>query len=130
MTLLSVLIKDIDRELYAKFKAAAAMRGLRLNDALCHAIKKWIEEETPKTQRDRDRLQNNATFRRLIPSLIEHNEGDWVVISEGELIGIYPDRKKAIEAVRSNNLRDSCNIVSPITKKKRKVTLGFGRKLS
>ncbi len=126
---MSVLIKDIDKELYAKFKAAAALRGLRLNDAFCQAIACWIERESPKDNNDRDRIQNNAIYRRLFPGFISENAGKWVVISRGELIGIFTDRKSAIEEVKNKGLQNSCNIVSPITRKRRKVTLGFGRRL-
>lgn len=72
---------------------------------------------------------NNAAYRRLFPQFIKDHEGEWVVISKGELIGIFKDRAEAIQAIKTNNLMDCCNLVSPITKKQRKVTLGFGRKL-
>jgi len=127
---LSVLIKDINKELYAKFKAAAVLRGLRLNDALCQAMECWIEKETPKNSKERDRIQNNATYRRILPGLINEHEGKWVVISRGELIGIFNDRKSAIEEIQAKELIESCNIVAPITRKRRKVTMGFGRRLS
>ena len=72
---------------------------------------------------------NNAAYRRLIPILIKDNEGEWVVISKGELIGIFDNRVDAIRAIKTNNLLDQCNIVSPISTKKRKGVLGFGKKL-
>jgi hypothetical protein len=127
---MSVLIKDVDRDLYAKFKAAAALRGLRLNDALCQAMKIWIEDNSPKTETDRERIENNAAYRRLIPDLLQNHEGEWVVISGGELIGIFPNRNAALECVRDSGLLGKCNLVSPVKATKRKVTLGFGRRLS
>ncbi|MHA1972471.1 MAG: hypothetical protein ACTSW1_05750 [Candidatus Hodarchaeales archaeon] len=127
---MSVLIKGIDKELYAKFKASAAMKGLRINDALCQAMKYWIEKETPKDETEDERMRNNATYRRLIPELIKENEGKWVVISNGQLIGIFPDKESAINSIKEKALYNHCNIVSPITKVKRKVTLGFGRRVS
>jgi len=126
---MSVLIKDVDKELYARFKAAAAMRGLRLNEAFSKAMKHWLESEKVSDRDDSDRMMNNAAYRRLFPQFIKDHEGEWVVISKGELIGIFKDRQEAIKAIKTNNLMDSCNIVSPIIKKQRKVTLGFGRKL-
>ncbi|MFX0209919.1 MAG: hypothetical protein ACFFDT_28320, partial [Candidatus Hodarchaeota archaeon] len=98
------------------------------NEALYEAMKKWIEDESPETEVDRDRLLNNATYRQLIPDLVERHRGKWVVISAGELIGIYPDQRAAINAVKEAEIVHKCNIVSPITDRKRKVTLGFGRK--
>ncbi len=126
---MSVLIKDVDKELYAQFKAAAAMRGLRLSEALCKAMKYWIEMEKATDEDDTERMINNAVYRRLIPQLIEDHEGDWVVISKGELVGIFKSRSEAIMAIKTNNLVQNCNIVAPITKKQRRVTLGFGRKI-
>ncbi|MFX0063246.1 MAG: hypothetical protein ACFFC7_13805 [Candidatus Hermodarchaeota archaeon] len=126
---MSVLIKDVDKELYARFKAAAATRGLRLNDALCQAMLYWLEKETPKNKTDNERMLNNATYRRVVPELLEEHAEKWIVISGGEVIGIFNNREEAIEAIKANNLLGHCNIVSPITTIKRKVTLGFGRRM-
>ena len=126
---MSVLIKDVDKELYAQFKAAAMMRGLRLNEALCKAMEYWIKLEQTKDKIDDERMLNNAAYRRLIPQLLKDHEGDWIVISKGELIGIFNNRQEAIMAIKTHNLLNQCNIVAPITTRKRKVTLGFGRKL-
>ncbi|MHA1652336.1 MAG: hypothetical protein ACTSYB_19295 [Candidatus Helarchaeota archaeon] len=126
---MSVLIKDVDKELYARFKAAAAMRGIRLNEALCKAMEYWLKMEETKSQDDYDRIINNATYRRLFPELIKEHEDEWIVISKGKVIGLFKTRIEAIKAIKANNLIHTCNLVTPITRKKRKVTLGFGRKL-
>jgi len=126
---MSVLIKDVDKELYAQFKAAAVMRGLRLNEALCKAMEYWIKLEQAKDKIDDERMLNNAAYRRLIPQLLKDHEGEWIVISKGELIGIFDNQRNAVTAIKTHDLLNQCNIVSPITTKKRKVTLGFGRKL-
>ncbi|MHA1266112.1 MAG: hypothetical protein ACTSRS_12845 [Candidatus Helarchaeota archaeon] len=126
---MSVLIKGVDKELYARFKAEAAMRGLRLNEALCKAMEYWIKMEKTSSEDDAERMINNATYRRLIPQLLKDHEGEWIVISKGVLVGIFKSRSEAIMAIKTNNLSQNCNIVSPITKKRRRVTLGFGRKL-
>ncbi|TFG05174.1 MAG: hypothetical protein EU536_02705 [Promethearchaeota archaeon] len=118
---MSVLIKDVDKELYAQFKAAAVMRGLRLNEALCKAMEYWIKLEQTKDKIDEERMLNNTTYRRLIPQLLKDHEGDWIVISKGELIGIFKNQLEAIKSVKTHNLLDRCNLVSPITAKKRKI---------
>jgi len=111
---MSVLIKDIDKELYAQFNAAAALRGLRLNEALCKAMEYWIKMEQSKDTIDDERMLNNATYRRLIPQLIKDHEGEWIIISKGEFIGIFKDRLEAINAIKTHNLLYQCNLVSPI----------------
>jgi len=82
-----------------------------------------------KYNNDYERMINNATYRRLIPGLIKDHEGGWIVISKGELIGIYKTRLDAINAIKTHDLLQTCNIISPNTSQKRKINLGFGRKL-
>lgn len=126
---MSVLIKDIDKELYAKFKASAALHGLRLNDALGEALKCWIQNNTPQDAVEIERMRNNATFRRVMRDLLPEHENEWVVISNGEMIDIFKDRLSAIKAIDELHLIEKTNLVSPLTKSKRTITLGFGRKL-
>jgi len=38
------------------------------------------------------------TFESLLPSLLETNPGEWALIKETDLGGIYPDRGEAINA--------------------------------
>ncbi len=122
---MSVLIKDVDKELYAKFKSKAALKGLRINEAFMEAINKWLDDETVKGEKEMMRQQNNATYRRMLPDLLKKSEGKWVVISEGILIGIYNDRSAAIRAVIDNNLQDKCNIVTPISSKETVIRFGL-----
>jgi hypothetical protein len=124
---MSVLIKEVDKELYAKFKSKAALKGLRINEAFTEAIIQWLAEGAIKDTKNLMRQQNNATFRRIFPDLVKDHEGKWVVISEGLMIGIFGDRKAAIKAVIENKLEDKCNIVSPISNKKRTTRLGLRR---
>jgi len=124
---MSVLIKEVDKELYAKFKSKAALKGLRINEAFAEAIIQWLAEDAIKDTKNLMRQQNNATFRRIFPDLVKNHEGKWVVISEGLMIGIFGDRKAAIKAVIENKLEDKCNIVSPISNKKRTTRLGLRR---
>ena len=82
-----------------------------------------------KDEFDDERILNNAAYKRLIPNLAKDHKGEWIVISRGELIGIFETRLDAVRAIETNNLLDHCNIVSPITTRKRKVVFGFGRKI-
>jgi len=80
-------------------------------------------------ENDTDRMINNVVYWRLLPELIKEHEGEWVVISKGELVGIFKTWAEAISAIETNDLVQNCNIIAPITKKQRRVTLGFGRKI-
>ncbi len=127
---MSVLIKGVDKELYAKFKSKAALKGLRINEAFAEAMIKWLAEEQEKGEKDLMRQQNNATYRRTLPNLIKEYENKWIVISEGLIIGIFENRDEAIKAVKLNKLENKYNIVSPILKEGRRTEFGFRRKES
>ena len=81
-----------------------------------------------KDETESERILNNATYRQIISKLLREHVGKWVVISGGEVFGIFNNQKEAIETIEANNLFGHHNIVSPITPIKRKVTLGFGRR--
>ena len=85
--------------------------------------------EQTQNKDDNENMLNNAAYRRFFPQLVNDHEGEWIVFSKGELIGIFKSRIEAIQIIKTYNLLQNCNVVSPITKWKRKVTLGFGRKL-
>ncbi|MHA1865949.1 MAG: hypothetical protein ACTSVB_11740 [Candidatus Heimdallarchaeaceae archaeon] len=48
---MSVLIKNVKKELYARFKAKAAMKGLKLSEAFEEAMLKWINEDSLKQKK-------------------------------------------------------------------------------
>lgn len=126
---MSVLIKDVDKELYKKFKAKAVLKGIKVGTALSLAIEKWLQEDDIITDEETNRIRNNETYNKLLPRLIRDNRNAWVVISEGEFIGVFKSQKDAIEAVESNNLYGKVNIVSQIAKEKtRVVRFGIRRK--
>ena len=77
---MSVLIKNVKKELYARFKAKAAMKGLKLSEAFEEAMIKWINEDSPQTEEDKERALNNATLRRIRAELIKEHESIFYVI--------------------------------------------------
>lgn len=126
----SVLIKDVDKQLYSQFKAEAALRGIKIGDALQLAMKKWLDDQKSNTEIESQRIKNNALFRQLLPDLLDEHQGKWVLISDGQLYGVYPTKPEAMEAIKENQLTSSHNLVSPITDEKRTVRLGFGKVIS
>jgi len=88
-------------------------------------MKKWLEEKG-LSEAEKLRQRNNATYRRLLPDLIKYNEGKWILICEGDFIGIFSERKDAVEEIKRRNLVDRYNLLSPITTQKQKVTFGLG----
>lgn len=123
----SVLIKDVDKQLYSRFKAEAALRGIKIGEALQLAMKKWLENQSTNNEIETQRIRNNAVFRQLLPNLIEEHKDQWIVISNGQLKGIVKHKNEAIQMIEDLEIMDQHNLISPITKTKRKVRMGFGR---
>lgn len=86
---MSILIKDVDKTLYSRFKSQAVLRGIKVGEALSLAMEKWLEDTANENEEEMERVRNNATFRRLFPELIDEHEGKWIVISQGRMIGLY-----------------------------------------
>ena len=125
---MSVLIKDVDKILYSRFKSQAVLHGLKVGEALSLAMEKWLDNISSETEEELVRIRNNATYRRLFPELFEEHENRWVVISEGRMIGIYDTMLEAAKAIKSNNLYGKVNIITQITQETRKVRLGMRRR--
>jgi len=123
----SVLIKDVDKQLYSQFKAEAALRGIKIGEALQMAMQKWLSEQQENDEIENQRIKNNALFRQILPDLIEEHAGEWVVVANNHLEGIFSTKSDALEYIRKNLSGSTHNLISPITMDKRKIRLGFGR---
>lgn len=125
---MSVLIKDVDKVLYSRFKAQAVLRGLKVGEALSLAMEKWLEETVKETSDELDQAKNNAMYRRIFPELLAEHENRWIVISQGRVIGIFDTMIEAAHAIRDNDLVGKVNLMTKITKEVRKVRLGLRRR--
>ena len=123
----SILIKDVDKELYARFKAEAALKGIKVGEALQLAMEKWLMDDQALTDRELERIKNNALFRQLLPDLIEEHRDKWILISGGSMIGLYSSKSEVFEVIKDQQLTGRHNLIAPLTDKTRRVRLGFGR---
>ena len=126
---MSVLIKDVDKVLYSRFKAQAVLRGIKVGEALALAMENWLKDTSSENEDEQERIKNNATFRRLFPELIGEHENQWIVISNGRMIGLFDSMMEAADAIKKNNLYGKPNIITQITRETRKVRLGLRRRL-
>lgn len=124
---MSVLIKDIDKELYARFKAEAALHGIKLGEALTLAMRSWLQIQKNGNIEDGDRIQNNATYRRLLPSLLEKHQGKWIIIHDSRLVGIFENRETALDETKKLKLTGH-SIVCPISDNRQLRSMGLRRR--
>lgn len=126
-----IVIKNADELVYSRFKAKAADRGLRIGEAITEAMNTWLERQS---QQDLDQIieeRNEAAFRRIFPSLLKHHEGYWGLISNGDLIGVYPTKAECFEAVREKDLLYKPNLLFPVRKVvPRRITIGPYRRMT
>ncbi|MCY3412826.1 MAG: hypothetical protein INQ03_14410 [Candidatus Heimdallarchaeota archaeon] len=124
---MSVLIKDIDKELYSKFKAEAALHGIKVGEALTLAMQTWLDQQHKNSQNDPDRTRNNATYRRLIFSLEKEHAGKWMIINKAQLVGVFANREEALKMAKNKNL-EGHSIICPISSTQQTRTLGLRRR--
>ncbi|MCK4847874.1 MAG: hypothetical protein KAT16_02490 [Candidatus Heimdallarchaeota archaeon] len=124
-----LVIKDADKEVYARFKAKAALKSLKIGEAITEAMKIWIEEENPLNSPKALQEKNNITYRRMINDLRKNNMNSWAAITDGDLLGIFADKKSALEAIYSK--KNKINLIFQITEENptRIVRLGIRKRV-
>lgn len=94
---MTLVIKNAEEKLLREFKAEAARRGLSLSEAFEEAVKHWL------TSRHREVLSevdlNNAAYESLESSIKAH-EGQYVVIAEGKLMGVFSSLEEVSGALK------------------------------
>ncbi|MHA1145900.1 MAG: hypothetical protein ACTSRW_14255 [Candidatus Helarchaeota archaeon] len=123
---MSILIRGIDKETYAKFKAKAMEHGLKVGEALTLAIKDWIDAKNQSTAEENERKKNLTTYRSIIRDLEKSHFQKWGLISNGDLQTIRDTREEIIEDIKSRNLVGKPCYIFQIGKKMRKRTFGLG----
>ncbi|MEM0478223.1 MAG: hypothetical protein QXM50_04620 [Candidatus Caldarchaeum sp.] len=96
---MTLVIKKIDPEKVRLFKAEAVKRGLLLHQAIEEAITLWLN--TSRSAAETDFEANNRLYEAMKEELRKKHRGEFAVIAEGRLVGIYHEKKEALEALRS-----------------------------
>lgn len=98
-----LVIRDADEEIYARFKAKAALKGLKIGEAISEAMEKWVNEDKLQNPVKAKQQINNFTYRRIISDLRRKFSDKWGIISEGDLLGIFDNKKTALKAIQSSD---------------------------
>jgi len=125
----TVAIKNVDEELYRMFKAAAALRGITLGEALNEAIRLWLEMSSLLNKYlkiEEEAARNREAYERLEKRLLRKYRGKYVAVADGNLIGVYNTREEAVEAVKKLSVNHA--IVTKIEEKEAK-PVEFGMSL-
>nr|MDO8082678.1 hypothetical protein [Candidatus Freyarchaeota archaeon] len=127
---MDVLIRGIDSEVYAKLKARASERGLKIGEALTDAIKTWMNNSPEKNEREGEQDLNVATFRRMRRFLEKNHRGNWVLIAKGEVVKLADSLEEIIEAKKNEGLSGRPSLVFKVgeTGVRRTLGLNTGRK--
>lgn len=125
---MSVLIRDIDKKIYAKFKAKAAELGLKIGEALTKAMEEWIDDNKPLDENEFKRKINLAAYRTIISDLEKNYPNKWALIAKGELKCIKETREEIINEMKKRNLIGEPCYTFQIGKKIKKRTFGLGSK--
>ncbi len=90
---MDVIVRGLDRTLYRKLKARAALMGYRVSSALQEAIKSWLEQSEKAVGTEYD--ANNNEYERMKSSLVENYSGMYAVFHSGKFLGAAPNLKEA-----------------------------------
>ncbi|MHA1450198.1 MAG: hypothetical protein ACTSP4_12330 [Candidatus Hodarchaeales archaeon] len=126
----NVLIRDIDPEIYARFKDKAAASGLKLGEALTKAMSEWINSQKSLNEKDLQRIRNLAVYRKLKKSFEEDCRRKWILIARGELLKTSDTLESVLEEIRKLNLLGEYCYVFQAGRQHSKRNFGFGRRLS
>ncbi len=125
----NVLIRDVDTDTYAKFKARAAQEGLKLGEAITKAMNEWIENNKQLSEKDKQRQINLLTYRKLAETLKKKYAEKWILIGRGEFLTSGDTLNPIISKIRELNLEGEHCFVYQVGKKVKKRTFGFGRRI-
>lgn len=98
-----VAIRGVDRELYRRIKAYAALEGRTVGSIVNEALRMWLETRRhplyDKWRRvQEERRRNYKWLKENYDALRSKHEGKYAVVSEGGLKGLYDSFEEAAEA--------------------------------
>ncbi len=97
-----LVIKKIDEDKLREFKAEAVRRGLTYSKAIEEAIDLWLSQ---RSNIRTESQMNNLTYRKLKDKLIKKYFGKYVVIANGELIGVYNNIDEVSNKLKTLNVK-------------------------
>ena len=100
---MDVIIRGLDRELYRRLKAKAALTGEKVSAAVQDAVRRWLDQSDKAVETEYD--ANNSTYERMRGSLLEKHKGMYAVFHSGEFIGAAPTLKEVGKMARERGAK-------------------------
>lgn len=97
----TIAVKNVDEKLYRRAKALASLRGETVGEAVNEALAMWLSQRTSPDLLDKwEELEkqakvNNDAFTKMRPELMHKHRGEYAVIREGRLVGVYKEADEA-----------------------------------
>ena len=89
-----VLIRGVDEDVYRRAKAAAALQGVSMGDAVSEALRGWVQHG--RVEDDvRKELKQNVRYVKDHWNDLKRHEGEAVVISRSKLQGFFASYEEA-----------------------------------
>jgi len=107
---MSVLsIRGIDRRLYQRVKAVAALRGIKVGDAINEAMRIGLSIK-PQVLATFEEIEREAEINRrkyceVRDNLVRKYRGMYVAIAKGDLLGVFSSLEEAARAVEETGAR-------------------------
>ena len=97
-----VAIRGVDKELYRRIKAYAALEGRTVGSIVNEALRMWLETRRhplyDKWRRiQEERKRNYEWLKENYDALCSRHEGKYAVVSGGALKGLYDSFEEAAE---------------------------------
>lgn len=126
-TFVSIIIRDVDKELYAKIKSYAGARGIKIGQILDEAMRDWLKKQE-NTNITEESIQNEIAYRQAKNSLEKDHMGKWVLICQGQLMCKKKTLKEIIDYKSELKIGDKPALVYKIGTKSREVFLNVIRR--
>jgi plasmid stability protein len=97
-----VLVRGMDEELYRRLKARAALRGMKISEAMEEAVSRWLRSEQSTVATEMD--VNNKRYREMREELLGRWRGKYAVFCRGEFVDVFETLEEAGRACRDRGV--------------------------
>jgi len=124
-----IAVRGVDRELYRRVKAAAALRGMRIGEVVNEALRLWLSIKpgalTILSEVEREAERNRRVLQEAFGELLERHEGKYVAVAGGRVLGVFNTVEEAAEVIEKSGARQG--IIEKLERRtRREVELGWG----
>jgi len=99
----TLVARNIDKNLYNLFKAEVIKRGLTISKALEEAMRLWLIHKSLNI--DLEAEQNFRAYEKMEKKLLKRYKGKYVVIALGEFKGAFNTLEEAAQLIRQLNIK-------------------------